>query len=96
MRGVNTRNIKTKDDLKSMLFFFHNSVNQRTQKQRRAKVILDQYENKQFPQVVNLFIQAYGARYGSIVPGNISNLGKRKAIGHNTVKWIRQHCQYFG
>lgn len=95
MRGVNTRNIKTKNDLESMLFFFHNSVNQRTQKRKVNKNILEKYKHQNLAEVTNLFIQVYTARYGSIAPGNISNLGKRKAIGNNIVQWIKQHWRFF-
>ena len=95
MRGVNSRNIKTKKDLESMLFFFHNSVNIRTHKKKQNKKILEQYKNKDFTNIINLFVKVYSARYGVIAPGNISNLGKRKAIGNNTIKWIKQHWRFF-
>ena len=95
MKGVNTKNIQTKKDLESMLFFFHNSVNQRTQKKKSPKTIIDTYKSRNFAEVTNLFIQVYSARYGSIAPGNISNLGKRRNIANNTIKWIKQHWKYF-
>ena len=77
MRKVSVKNIKTKNDLESMLFYFHNSVNQRTYKKKETKQILEQYKSKDFAETINLFTKVYSARYGSIVPGNISNLGKR-------------------
>ncbi len=41
------------------------------------------------------FINGYPVKYGSIMSGRISTLGKRRAIAKSVKNWMKQHWQYF-
>jgi len=89
------KNVKTKDDLIDMLFAFHNKVNIRTYKVPATRDILKTYETSRMDVAYINFIHGYPAKYGSIMSGRISTLGKRKGIAKSVQKWMQQHWQFF-
>jgi len=95
MNGVNANNVKTKEDLIHMLFVFHNSVNKRTGKKEASIDILRQYNNYRFDIVLINFLNGYSAKYGYLMNGIVSTLGRRKAIAKNVKNWMEAHWQYF-
>jgi len=95
MKRVNTNNVKTKNDLIDMLFAFHNEVNIRTYKTPATRDILKTYESYRIDVAYINFMHGYPAKYGSIMSGRISTLGKRKGIARSVQKWMQQHWRFF-
>lgn len=63
MNSLNITNIKSKEDLKNMLYSFHNLVNQRTNKPNFPKEELDKKYNKAITiNIVKYFLQVWNKR----------------------------------
>ena len=92
---VNGNTIKTKEDLIEMLFVFHNSVNRRLGKSQFAKGSLDMYNNYRIDISLVNFIGGYSAKYGSIMSGIISTLGKRQSTAKAIQNWMQSNWRYF-
>ena len=92
---VNGNTIKTKEDLINMLFVFHNSVNSRLGKTQFTKASLVMYNNHRIDIAFVNFINGYSAKYGSIMSGIISTLGKRRAIAKAIQTWMQKNWRYF-
>lgn len=92
---VNGNTIKTKEDLIEMLFVFHNSVNRRLGKSQFPKESLVMYNNKRIDIALVNFMTGYSSKYGSIMSGMISTLGKRKSIAKAIQGWMQNNWNYF-
>ena len=90
---INFDNIKTKSDLKNMLFNFHNIVNERKSYQKFTYEKLDEkYQQSNLHGIINNFFI------------NMSNSRNRELITHNMYSdvllsnfkvWLRENLKYF-
>lgn len=92
---VNGNTVKTKEAFISMLLDFHNSVNGRIGKQPFPRESVIQYNRYRFDISLVNFIAGYSAKYGSIMSGRISTLGKRKSIAKSINSWLKTHWRHF-
>jgi hypothetical protein len=95
MMTVNGNNVKTKEDLINMLFIFHNTVNRRLGKSQFTKESLVIYNNYRIDIALVNFISGYSSKYGSIMSGIISTLGKRKSNAKAIQGWMKTNWKYF-
>jgi len=95
MKTVNGNNIKTKEDLINMLFTFHNTVNRRLGKSQFTKSSLVMYNSYRIDVAMVNFIKGYSSKYGSIMSGMISTLGKRRSTAKAILGWMRANWNYF-
>ena len=95
MKRVNVNTVKTKEDLINMLFVFHNEVNIRTRKSPAGREILSTYDNYRMDIAYINFMNGYPVKYGGIMSGKISTLGKRKSTAKAVQNWMKQHWRYF-
>ena len=92
--GINFNNIKTKTDLKNMLFEFHNSVNRRKGFSEFPKDNLDlKYESANFNAMVNYFISVFLDRHSS--PRMISDDMYRARVTQVIKQWISNNVTHF-
>ena len=90
---INFDNIKTKSDLKNMLFNFHNIVNERKSYQKFTYEKLDEkYQQANLHGIINNFFI------------NMSNSRNRELVSHNMYSdllltnfkvWLRENLKYF-
>lgn len=92
---VNQNTVKTKEDLILMLFDFHNSVNRRLGKAQFTKESLVMYNNYRIDIALVNFISGYSSKYGSIMSGIISTLGKRQSIARAIQTWMKNNWSHF-
>jgi len=92
---VNKNTVKTKEELISLLLDFHNSVNARLGKSQFPKESVVQYNNYRIDFALVNFIAGFSSKYGSIMSGRISTLGKRRSIAKAINGWLRDHWQHF-
>lgn len=92
---VNQNTVKTKEDLILMLFDFHNSVNRRLGKAQFTKESLVMYNNYRIDIALVNFISGYSSKYGSIMSGIISTLGKRQSIARAIQTWMKNNWNNF-
>ncbi len=95
MNTVNSKNVKNKEELIEMLYTFHNIVNIRLGKHPADRKVLQNYNFVRFDIVYLNFINGYQSRYGSIMSGRISTLGKRRSTAKAIEKWMRNQWKYF-
>jgi len=95
MNTVNGNNVKTKEDLINMLFTFHNTVNRRVGKAQFTKESLVMYNSYRIDVALVNFIKGYSAKYGSIMSGIISTLGKRRSTAKAILNWMQTNWKYF-
>ena len=95
MKTVNGNNVKTKEDLINMLFTFHNTVNRRLGKSQFTKESLVIYNSYRIDIALINFIRGYSSKYGTIMSGMISTLGKRKSNAKAIMGWMRANWNYF-
>lgn len=95
MNTINSQNVKTKEDLINMLFTFHNVVNKRLGKRQFPKTSLVSYNNYRMDIVLINFLNGFAGKYGSIMGGMISTLGKRKSIAKGIQIWMRENWKQF-
>lgn len=89
---VNYSTIKNKDDLKGMLYIFHNSVNRRKQKALYQFSNLAVYTNGNIVNAFNNFVAVYQTR------GNMKLLAEsfqRKIIITDFRKWLMANINFF-
>lgn len=91
---INVSSLKTKDDLKLMLFQFHNEVNKRKQYELFPLSKLDsKYSNAVTLNVMNNFIASYSKKSGN-VQMIATEMGKRSALKH-TRGWLNDNLHIF-
>jgi hypothetical protein len=95
MNTVNGNNVKTKEDLINMLFTFHNTVNRRVGKAQFTKESLVMYNSYRIDVALVNFIKGYSAKYGSIMSGIISTLGKRQSTARAIRSWMKNNWNNF-
>ena len=78
-----------------MLFDFHNSVIRRLGKAQFTKESLVMYNNYRIDIALVNFISGYSSKYGSIMSGMISTLGKRQSIAKAIQGWMQNNWRYF-
>ena len=94
-----TKNVKTKEDFRMMLFTFHNSVNARLRKPMFKKENLIKYKNGRLDVIFSLFISGFIHTYAkTLYAGNLSQEGTRKVVGKQISIWCKanwKHLQGF-
>jgi hypothetical protein len=95
LKTVNGNNVKTKEKLIDMLFTFHNTVNRRVGKAQFTKESLVIYNNYRIDIALVNFSSGYSSKYGSIMSGMISTLGKRQSIAKAIMGWMKNNWKYF-
>jgi CRISPR/Cas system CMR-associated protein Cmr5 small subunit len=94
MDKINILSLKTKDDMKLMLFQFHNEVNKRKQYQQFPLSELDtKYANMVTINVMNRFISSYSKKSGN-VQMIATEIGKRDAL-KKTRAWLSDNLHIF-
>lgn len=94
LSGINFNNIKTKTDLKNVLFEFHNSVNRRKGFSEFPKDDLDRkYESANFTAMVNYFIRVFIDRHAS--PRMISDDMYRARLTQVIKQWVSDNITHF-
>lgn len=92
LSNINPSTLKTKDDLRSMLYIFHNVVNKKKSKPMFNSELLVQYKTKRLIPVLNHFLSVYNNR------GNMQMLTEsfqRQFIIQDFKKWIMAHIVHF-
>jgi len=95
LKTVNGNNVKTKEKLIDMLFTFHNTVNRKVGKAQFTKESLIIYNNYRIDIALVNFSSGYSSKYGSIMSGMISTLGKRQSIAKAIMGWMKNNWKYF-
>lgn len=85
LNRANFNNVRSKDDLITFLFEFHNIVNVQTRKQSQQKSVVDQYASFKFGTVINEFAAVYSAT------SNISNLMNDSFRRKLFLTWLRKY-----
>lgn len=94
--AVRIETIPTKDLFKSMLFQFHNQVNQRIGKQYFTIQELDRYEKYSLGISLQNFLTFYAKRYnGTIQAGIMSTEIKRRRIAISVKQWFGKNWTAF-
>lgn len=94
MKKVNFLAIKTKDDLKKMLFVFHNSVNERKGYSQYSYDNLDEkYDNLDFTKVLNEFMFHFQKK--TYAPNLISEQIYRQHQVQIIKKWFKDNMHIF-
>ena len=94
LNGVNFNNIKTKENLKDMLFEFHNSVNKRKGFSLFAKDQLDvKYEQANFIAIINYFMTVFLDKHAS--PRMISDDIYRSRLTFSIREWLLANKSHF-
>jgi len=94
LNGINFNNIRTKTDLKNMLFEFHNSVNRRKGFVEFPKEELDRkYDSANFNAIVNYFVHVFLDRHAS--PRMISDDMYRARLTQIIKQWISDNLIHF-
>ena len=94
LNGLNFNNIKTKDNLKDMLFNFHNAVNARKGFPIFPKCDLDpRYSQGNVIIAIEIFLKHYKMRYGSI--RMIADDMHRDRLSKKFIEWFRENMKFF-
>lgn len=91
-RKVNENGIRNKNDLRNLLFIFHNKVNLRTNKPLYPKEKLDIYKSNNVITAYNYFIKVYHTK------GNMKLIGdsfQRNLIMKDTKEWLMKNIHLF-
>jgi hypothetical protein len=89
---INPNNIKTKNDLKNMLYVFHDTVNKRKQKSSYKYENLDIYKHKNLITIFNSFSSTYNTN------GNMQLIAEnfyRIRILSGFKRWLMQNMSHF-
>ena len=95
MNSVNGTTVRTKEALIDMLFTFHNLVNRRIGKEQYNRENLKIYRNYRMDATFINYLNGYSGKYGSIMSGIISTLGKRRVIAKSIQTWMRDNWSHF-
>lgn len=94
LNGINFNTIQTKEQLKLMLFYFHNMVNRRKNYPEFLLEDLDEkYSKANFKNVIKNFIYYYTNTRGSIKM--ISDDFYRKKLVENMIDWLNKRSVHF-
>jgi hypothetical protein len=93
LASVKLENVKTKDDLRKILYIFHNVVNKRKNKSLFNFENLNNYKNKNIIQVFNRFINHYKTPTGNMKL--ITDSFQRQFIIKNFRKWFLTNYKRF-
>ena len=93
LNGINFNTIRTKEDLKTMLFNFHNAVNARKGYPIYPKEKLDKYVNANVVVVINTFMTHFLAKSGSfhLIADNM----QRRQISNSVKEWFQTNIGCF-
>ena len=94
INNVNFNSIQTKDDLKHMLFNFHNEVNIRTKKSLFSYDELNsKYQDANFKLIVNYFLHYYKMQHVAVrqMHENIY----RQHVSTRIVEWLQSNMHIF-
>lgn len=94
LNSINFNSIQTKEQLKLMLFHFHNLVNiKKNLPQFLLEDLDDKYSKANFKNIINYFIKYYTNTTGIIKM--ISEDFYRKRLTNNTIMWLNTNFIYF-
>lgn len=94
LNGINFNNIRTKTDLKNMLFEFHNSVSRRKGFAEFPREQLDdKYEEANFAAISNYFIRVFLDKHAS--PRMISDDIYRARLTYVIRDWLINNMSHF-
>ena len=94
MKKVNFDSIQTKDDLKHMLFNFHNDVNTRTKKTLFSYDELNsKYQDANFKLIVNYFLHYYKMHHVAVRQMH-ENL-YRQHVSSQILEWLQTNIHIF-
>jgi hypothetical protein len=94
MNNVNTNNIRTSEELKKVMFIFHNNVNKKTKKQIQNEGVLEQYKNLKFHTVLNEFFSTFN----SSTKGNFTFMSEnfnRKIFTDTLIVFMKKNIHRF-
>ena len=89
---VNISTLKTKTDLRNMMYIFHNVVNKRKNKPLYNVNLIEQYKSNNVIEKYNAFIATFKTT------GNMKLLAdsfQRKLLINDFKKWLMTNYQYF-
>lgn len=93
MNGLKNDSIKSKNDFKEMLFYFHNHVNEKLSKDEFQIDELKIYENYILLNVIQQFFYAWNK-----LPKNMNLINesfRRKVVLRNLNIWFKKNLKYF-
>jgi hypothetical protein len=93
LNTVKPSTIKTKNDFKLMLWFFHNQVNKRKDYQIYTKEDLAKYATYSMPDIFNKFALSYNKKNGNLKL-MADSLERRRIIIYVS-NWFKQNSQSF-
>ena len=94
INNVNFKTIKTQEDLKDMLFHFHNNVNSKKNMALFPRSQLDsKYEVSNLIQSINYFVANYRLRAFNMQ--TIANKAQRDSLIQHVKDWYNKNSQYF-
>jgi hypothetical protein len=93
LNGINFNAIRTKEDLKTMLFNFHNAVNARKGYPIYPNEKLDKYVNANVVVVINIFMTHFLEKSGSfrLIADNM----QRRQISTSVKEWFQTNIGCF-
>ena len=96
IKRIHHNQVKTKEDLKLLLFLFHNKVNQRLGKRIYKNKNLSVYKNRRFDINTLNFLNAFSKKYNSrLLAGFISQNSKRKTETRRISNWLKKNWKHF-
>lgn len=96
IKRIHHNQVKTKEDLKLLLFLFHNKVNQRLGKRIYKNKNLSVYKNRRFDIITLNFLNAFSKKYNSrLLAGFISQNSKRKTETRRIGDWLKKNWKHF-
>ena len=96
IKRIHHNQVKTKEDLKLLLFLFHNKVNQRLGKRIYKNKNLSVYKNRRFDINTLNFLNAFSKKYNSrLLAGFISQNSKRKTETLRISNWLKKNWKHF-
>lgn len=93
MKHLKAENIHNKDDLKEMLFIFHNIVNERLEKEMYSEDELKMYDNYIFSVVIQNFLNSWKNFPHS--QQMINNNFHRNLLLRSLTNFLKQHFHKF-
>jgi hypothetical protein len=94
LSNIKKESLRTKEDLRGMLFMFHNAVNRRKNKSHFPKNKLSEmYQPKNIIHAYQDFVHIYGEQSGNI--RLLSDSFQRKILLKQLKKWLLQNITHF-
>ena len=94
MNNISASNIRTPEDLRRLMFTFHNNVNKKTKKKIQEERVLEQYQNMKLHNVLNDFF----ATFNSSSKGNFTFMSEnhnRKIFTDTFIVFMRNNFHRF-